>query len=618
VRRRRSPSRPDTGDASIASFSPWVPGADPLGVSPEEHCRAVLSGIPGSPGLSLGRVYLHTSADLWVEAHDIGEEQVDQEIARFLRAVDEVIAQRRKLQQRAEETIGRGEAQIFESHIMLLQDSDLINGTIGRIRTERKNAEYCFYVALQRAIGMIARLETHNHLRERAVDLEDIRSAVLMELSGATPQDPSQLLDNSIVVAHFLTPSDTARMPPEKVIGFVTDAGGPTSHASILARSMGIPAALGCVSATASVEPGATVLLDGFTGKVYIEPDEVLQDHVRRWMERQAVRVAAFVELLRVPAETLDGHRVRLELNIELPEGIARAAACPGDGVGLFRTEFLFMARDDWPGEEEQYAVYAQLAEAFGERPVTIRTMDIGGDKLSRRLHVNPEMNPFLGWRAIRISLAQPDVFQAQLAAVLRASARGNVRLMFPLVTSLEEFRQALDHVREVRMDLDRRGLPYDPGMPVGVMIETPAAVMIADALAKEADFFSIGTNDLVQYTLAVDRNNEHVATLFDAYHPAILRLIRETIEAGRRAGIEVYVCGEMANQPLATMLLVGLGIDGLSMAPGGIPEIKHHITRFSLADARRVAREALAQVTGEEVRRVLRAALAERDLRSW
>jgi phosphotransferase system enzyme I (PtsI) len=306
---------------------------------------------------------------------------------------------------------------------------------------------------------------------------------------------------------------------------------------------------------------------------------------------------------------------VSLELNIELPDEIARMSRFAADGVGLFRTEFLFLARSDWPEENEQYEVYARLAEAFVGRPVTIRTMDVGGDKLARRLRVEPENNPFLGWRAIRISLAQPEVFRTQIRAVLRASAHGDIRLMFPLVTSVEELRQAREHVDQAKTELDERNEAYNPNMPVGIMVETPASVMIADELAQDADFFSIGTNDLVQYTLAVDRNNEHVAALFDTSHPAILRLINRTVIAGHRAGIKVFICGEMAHEPVAAMLLVGLGIDGLSMAPGGIPELKQLIRQFSLADAQQVAREALEQTTGEDVRNLVRHAFSERGI---
>jgi len=599
-------------DTEIPLSATWREGSEPLAVNPHEHCRMVLTGIPGSPGVALGPVFLHTRKDLWVDARSIEEDRVEREIARFKEAVSAVVAEKRELQRRAERELGINEGQIFESHIMLLEDSDATAETINRIRTERKNAEYCYYVTLQKVIDTITRLETHEYLRDRVVDIEDIRAAVLGKLSGQTANGLEELHEKSMVVTHVLTPSDTARMQPSKVIGFVTETGGPTSHASILARSMGIPAVVGCTRATASVYPGETVILNGFSGQVYVEPDEVLREQVALWREEQARRGARLDELSRLPSQTRDGHRVRLELNIELPEEIAHASICPSDGVGLFRTEFLFLSRHDWPSEDEQYAVYAQLAGSFSGRPVTIRTMDIGGDKLSKRLRVEPEMNPFLGWRAIRISLAQPDLFRVQMRAILRASAQRNVRLMFPMITSLDEFRRSLEVLREAEHELEVRGESYDPEMPVGVMIETPAAVMVAEALAEEADFFSIGTNDLVQYTIAVDRDNEHVAELFDIYHPAIVRLIHATARAAHNARIDVSVCGEMAHEPLATMLLVGLGVDSLSMAPGGIPEIRHLIRQFTLTDAKEVARQAMAKVTGADVRAVLRQALAD------
>lgn len=617
MRGPQSSSLPGVSDELLLSFSTWLDNNRSLDIDPEEHYRIVLEGIAGSPGIAIGPAYVHTNSDVWVEAHEVDESQIEGEVRKLRQAIDEVVEDRRALQERTKTTLGASQSQIFESHVMLLQDEELFKRTVNRIRDERRNAEYSFYVAMQEAIDLIAQLETDDYLRERASDLEDIRAAVLHSMAGDTDDDDpaSHLTGPSIVVAHSLTPSDTARLPSDRVFGFVTDTGGPTSHASILARSMGIPAIVGCPRASASVSPGEMVILDGYSGRIYVAPDELLQEQVRRWKERLAERSELLDSLSVLPAETADGYRVDLELNIELADEIDRAARCSADGVGLFRTEFLFLQRLDWPSEEEQYGVYSRLAEAFGDRPVTIRTMDIGGDKLSRRLHVTPENNPFLGWRAIRISLAQPEIFRTQLRAILRASAHGNVQLMFPLVTSADELRQAKEHLAEARAELDRLGEPYDPDMAVGIMIETPAAVMIADSLAPEADFFSIGTNDLVQYTLAVDRDNEHVASLFDTSHPAVIRLIERTIEAGHKAGIKVFVCGEMAHEPVATMLLVGLGIDGLSMAPGGVPESKQLIRQFSLADAQQVAREALKQSTGEDVRTVVREAFSERGI---
>lgn len=586
--------------------------SQPLGVNPQEHCRLVLKGIPGSPGLSVGPVFLHTGSDIWVDARPIDEARIQPEIDRFTAAVNMVIAEKRQLQRRTEQELGMSEGQIFESHIMLLEDPEAIRETVERIRTERKNVEYCYYVTVQKVINAISRLEAHEYLRERVSDLEDVRAAVIGKLFGETVNGLEQIAEQSAVVAHTLTPSDTARMRPSNVVGFVTDTGGPTSHASILARSMGIPAIVGCFRATASVFPGERVILNGFSGEVYVDPDDELEHHIALWQARLLKRSARLEELSRLPSQTKDGHEVRLELNIELPEEISRAALCPSDGVGLFRTEFLFLARHDWPSEEEQYATYAELAQSFHGRPVTIRTMDIGGDKLSHQLHVEPEMNPFLGWRAIRISLAQPELFRTQLRAILRASAMGTVRLMFPMITGLDELNRAVEHLDEARDELNRRGQAYDAEMQVGVMIETPAAVMIADSLADDVDFFSIGTNDLVQYTLAVDRDNEHVAELFDSYHPAVIRFIHATVRAASNARIDVSVCGEMAHEPLATLLLVGLGVGGLSMAPGGVPEIKHLIRQFTLNSAKDIARQAMAKTTGSEVRAFLHEALQD------
>ena len=611
-----SSSLPGISDESLLSFSSWLENNRSLDLDPAEHYRAVLDGIAGSPGIAIGPVYLHAKSDIWVESHEIAADGVESEIARFRTAIVQVIEQRRELQQGTKQKLGNSQSRIFEAHVVVLQDQELIGRTEDLIRAERRNADYCFYVTLQEYVDIITQDENDQYLRERASDLEDVRAAVLERLSGGTPGSAADLLyGQSIVVAHGLTPSDTVRMPIDKVVGFVTDTGGATSHASILARSMGIPAVVGCAGATAAVAPGDVIILDGYSGRIYVDPDEALREQVEQWRARLAERADALNTLSALPAETTDGHRVDLELNIELPEEIDRASQCPSDGVGLFRTEFLFLARDDWPSEEEQYGVYSKLAGAFAPRPVTIRTMDVGGDKLSKRLHVKPESNPFLGWRAIRISLAQPELFRTQLRAILRASAHGNVKLMYPLVTTLDELLQANEHLVSCRAELDSAGLAYDPDMSVGTMVETPAAVAIADKLAPHCDFFSIGTNDLVQYTLAVDRNNEHVAAMYDSTHPAVIRLVAQTVEAGHDAGIEVFVCGEMAHEPVAAMLLVGLGVDGLSMAPGGIPELKQLIRQFSIEDARLVARGAMEESTGEGVRNLVRHAFIERGI---
>ena len=598
--------------ASDSPMDPRLPPIEPATLTPHGHCRIVLTGIAGSPGVAYGPVYLHAGADVWVDNRPIPSEAVESEIARFIAALAAVVEEKRELKRRAEREIGTAQGQIFESHIMLLEDADAIAQTVECVRASKKNVAYCYFVTLQRVIDTIVGTGSYEYLRDRVVDIEDVRAAVLMKLRGAEPQGLDKLEDVSVVVAHSLTPSDTARMEASKVVGFVTDRGGPTSHASILARSMGIPAVVGCQGASVTISPGEMAVVNGFTGEVYVEPDEVLREQIAQWKQQLEQRARRLLEISRLPSQTRDGRRIRLELNIELDSEIQRTAELASDGVGLFRTEFLFLSSDEWPTEEEQYAVYRHLAEAFGGRPVTIRTMDIGGDKLCRKLHVTPEMNPFLGWRAIRISLAQPELFGVQLRAILRASAHGNVQMMFPMISSVEELDQALMILGQAKEALRRNGTPFNDSMPVGVMIETPAAVMIGDALAKKAAFFSIGTNDLIQYALAVDRDNQRVAKLFDMFHPAVLRLIHAAVKAGHLARIPVEVCGEMAHVPLGALLLVGLGVDALSMAPGSIPEIRRIIRGITFAEVKEVARAALDSVSGEEVRRNLERAAAD------
>ena len=591
----------------------------PPSIKPHEHCREVLSGVPGSPGLGAAPAFLHLQTDyeVWVDGHLIDDDHVDAEVRRFQDAVEELKREKRELQQISEQKVGRSEAMIFESHNMLLDDPEVTRKTIDLIRNEHRNAENAYYSTIQEVLDLIASFGTSEHMRDRTLDIEDIRGGVLSKLSGRAEVDLGSLQSESVIVSHTLTPSHTAKLDRETAKGFVTDTGGQTCHAAILARSMGIPAVVGCNRVSTTVKPGELVLIDGYAGEVFVGPDETLISEFREWMLRLTEHAAEYLADSMAPSKMLDGHYVSVMLNVELIDEVRKPPPCPVDGVGLFRTEFLFLSRTDLPDEEEQYTVYKELAEAFGDTPVTIRTMDVGGDKLSKQLHVTPEENPFLGWRAIRISLAHPELFRAQVRAILRASAHGNVEMMFPLVTSLDELVEALDYVEQFKDELRAEGKAFNPDIPVGVMIETPSAVMVADALAQRVSFFSIGTNDLVQYTLAVDRNNERVASLFDMYHPAVLRFIQKTVEAADRAGIPVHVCGEMAHEPLAALLLIGLGVETLSMAPGGIPEIKQLIRHFTLADVQDIAHEAMQKVKGSDVRTVLRQALSQRGLLS-
>jgi phosphotransferase system enzyme I (PtsI) len=394
------------------------------------------------------------------------------------------------------------------------------------------------------------------------------------------------------------------------VLGFVTEAGGSTSHAAIIARGLGIPAVVGVETATARIEPGDLVVVDGIRGVVYINPDAEALARYRAEADRLKQRERTRTTLTGFLAETTDGARVEMAANIDLPEEVEMVLRYGAEGIGLYRTEFLYLTRPALPTEEEQAQAYRWIAERVAPQPVVIRTLDLGGDKLSHVFHAQPEMNPFLGWRAIRVCLAHRDIFRTQLRAILRASACGNVRIMFPMISGLEEVVEAKQVLEEARSELRAQGIPFDEACPVGVMIEVPSAALVADQIAEEVQFFSIGTNDLVQYAVAVDRSNERVAYLFDALHPGVLRLIKGTIEAGHRRGIPVGMCGEMCGDPLSAILLLGLGLNSFSMSPSVIPEIKRMIRSISLSDARSIASEAMTCKTPAQVRSYLQDAL--------
>jgi len=565
----------------------------------------VLKGISASPGIAIGKAFLYHKEDFWIEERTIGAHETEAEVQRFLEAVDAVISELRKTKMQMEKELGKEQAQIFEAHLAMLEDRIALDETATRIREELKNAEFAFFRTLRKIVKALRATEDP-YLKERIEDVLDVQRRVVLKLVGKQHTSLIGLEEGSIVVARSLAPSDTARMHRKGLLGFVTELGGRTSHTAIMARAMEIPAVVGTERAAEEIEPGELLILDGTHGVVYVSPDEELLAEYRKRKQRWAEMEADLATLRELPATTLDGKSVVVAANIEFPEEADSASAHGAEGIGLYRTEFLYLMGSNLPTEEEQFEAYCRVVERIAPNPVVIRTLDLGGDKLADSLPIAPELNPFLGWRAIRVCLDREDIFRVQLRAILRASARGKVRIMFPMISGIEELRRAKEIVEEVKEALRKEEIAFDAHCPVGAMIEIPSAVIIADQLAEESDFFSIGTNDLVQYTLAVDRGNERIASLFDPLHPAVLRLIRETIEAGHRKGIPVAMCGEMSGDPLATLVLLGLGLDEFSMSPIAIPEVKMIVRGIRFEEAKEIANEVMKLGTKAEIRAFL------------
>ena len=554
----------------------------------------MLRGIPVSQGVSQGRV-LVLNRSLIVPAKD-GFETDDQagEGARLQTALAETRKQLTAVQERLRDEFGAKESQIFDAHLLVLEDPALMEEVGRQIRDEHHTPEYAFYTASEKYAEALSAVDD-SYLSERAADIRDVTQRVLGNLIGQ-PQRAgvSDLTEPCIVVANDLTPSDTAQLDPAKVLGFVTEVGSRTSHTAILARSLQIPAVLGLGEAIEELKPGQTVLLDGFNGFVIISPSEQTLFEYGQLVERQSSIEESLDEIRSEPAKTLDGHTIILSANIERAGDVEAVRKSGATGVGLFRTEFLFINRSDLPNEEEQFQAYKKVTESLAPEPVIIRTLDLGGDKLLSHVNVAAEMNPFLGWRAIRLCLEEKDLFRTQLRAILRASAFGDLKIMYPMVSGMDELDAANVLLEECRDQLRAEGVKFAENLEIGVMIETPSAAMIADSLARRVQFFSIGTNDLIQYSLAVDRLNEKIAHLYEPTHPGILRLIKATVDAGQAQKIWTGVCGEMAGELAMVPLLIGLGVAELSVVPSLVPRVKMLIRSIEMAKAKELAKFAL------------------------
>ena len=568
----------------------------------------IKKGIGVSPGVVIGTAVVLDAEDLVVPRRQVEVGKADSEVERLKKAITESTAELTVQRDEVAEKYGKEIGGILDFHLGLLKDVSILKQILSEIQKNHSSAEYAVSTVTRKYAQQFAQMKDR-YFAERVKDVYDLERRILRHLIGASREDLSHLSRDVIVIAHDMLPSQTAALDKAHVKGFATDVGGRTSHTAIVARAMGIPAVVGLGDLTAEVSGGDTVIIDGSRGVVIINPDaEQLEEH--REQEKKQVKLETELKTLaHLPARTTDGHEVSLWANIESPHDIDPAVTRGAGGIGLYRTEFLYLAAEEQHEvtEEEHYDSYKEALEHLKGKPLVIRTLDLGADKQTQARQANPERNPFLGDRSIRMCLHDIPMFKRQLRAILRSSTLGDVRVMFPMISTLMELRQARMVWRDVEEELEDEGIPFRKEIPIGIMIEVPAAALMAPEFAKEVNFFSIGTNDLVQYTLAVDRTNERVAGLFCPAHPAHLRLVRDVIRAGSRAGIGVSVCGEMAGDPLYTLLLLGLGLNTFSMNGPDIPEVKKIIRSTTMENARQVARRVMSFDSERQVMHFLR-----------
>lgn len=561
-----------------------------------------LKGIGASPGIATGTVLLLVADDHPVREYALPAEDVPRELIRFEEALIETRRQLNEIQQRVGKALGGESAGIFEAHLHVVDDPSFVDEIYREVREKHKNIEKILVEVSERYAQTLLAMED-DYLRERAADIRDVTRRILRNLAGGGGDLLAGLEAPRIVVSRDIAPSEMAAFDRRKILGVVTEMGSPTSHTAIMARAMELPAVVGVREACRQLQDGDRVILDGVRGLLVVHPSPAREEDYGRISRSRAIIQKRLAVLKDEPAATLDGHTVELSANIEMPADVDAALARGARGIGLFRSEYLFLASSGEPSEERQYLAYAEVAKRILPAPVIIRTLDLGGDKLPASLKLPEEANPFLGWRAIRLCLARPAMFKTQLRALLRASAHNpKLRIMYPMVSSAAEVEQANALLEEAKTELAAAGVAFNPQVEVGAMIEIPSAALTADLIASKVRFFSIGTNDLVQYTLAVDRGNERVAQLYEPTHPAVLQLISRTVEASHRHGIWTGVCGEVAGNPVLVPLLLGLGVDELSASPGAVPLVKDVIRRIRFSEAAELAQAARGMATGAEV----------------
>ncbi|EOI3184097.1 phosphoenolpyruvate-protein phosphotransferase PtsI [Salmonella enterica] len=574
----------------------------------------MISGILASPGIAFGKALLLKEDEIVIDRKKISADKVDQEVERFLSGRAKASAQLEAIKTKAGETFGEEKEAIFEGHIMLLEDEELEQEIIALIKDKHMTADAAAHEVIEGQATALEELDDE-YLKERAADVRDIGKRLLRNILGLAIIDLSAIQEEVILVAADLTPSETAQLNLQKVLGFITDAGGRTSHTSIMARSLELPAIVGTGSVTSQVKNGDYLILDAVNNQVYVNPTNDVIEQLRAVQEQVATEKAELAKLKDLPAITLDGHQVEVCANIGTVRDVEGAERNGAEGVGLYRTEFLFMDRDALPTEEEQFAAYKAVAEACGSQAVIVRTMDIGGDKELPYMNFPKEENPFLGWRAVRIAMDHKEILRDQVRAILRASAFGKLRIMFPMIISVEEVRALRKEIEIYKQELRDEGKAFDESIEIGVMVETPAAATIARHLAKEVDFFSIGTNDLTQYTLAVDRGNDMISHLYQPMSPSVLNLIKQVIDASHAEGKWTGMCGELAGDERATLLLLGMGLDEFSMSAISIPRIKKIIRNTNFEDAKVLAEQALAQPTTDELMTLVNKFIEEKTI---
>ncbi|KGQ65572.1 phosphoenolpyruvate-protein phosphotransferase [Gallibacterium anatis 7990] len=574
----------------------------------------MISGILASPGIVFGKALVLKEEQIVLDKRKISDDEVESEVARFYKGREAAAAQLTAIKEKARQTLGEEKEAIFEGHLMILEDEELEEEIVSYLKEHKVTADVAASVIIDQQVAMLSDIDDE-YLKERAGDIRDIGNRLLKNILGMNIIDLGEISEKSILVAYDLTPSETAQLNLDNVLGFITDIGGRTSHTSIMARSLELPAIVGTNDVTSRINTGDYVVLDAINNAVYVNPTEEEIARLRALEQKYKEEKAELIKLKDLPAVTLDGRQVDVCANIGTIRDIDGAERNGAEGVGLYRTEFLFMDRDQLPSEEEQFQAYKAVVEAMKNRLVILRTMDIGGDKDLPYMNLPKEMNPFLGWRAIRIALDRREILNAQLRAVLRASAFGKLAVMFPMIISVEEVRELKAVLETLKQQLREEGKAFDENIQVGVMVETPSAAVNAKFLAKEVDFFSIGTNDLTQYTLAVDRGNELISHLYNPLTPSVLSLIKQVIDASHAEGKWTGMCGELAGDEKATILLLGMGLDEFSMSAISVPKIKKLIRNVNYQDAQDLAKEVLQQPTAEDIEQLIANFLAEKAL---
>ncbi|MDL5040307.1 MULTISPECIES: phosphoenolpyruvate--protein phosphotransferase [Heyndrickxia] len=569
----------------------------------------ILKGIAASNGIAIAKAYRLVEPDLSFEKRPV--QNVSDEMKRFNAAVSESKSELQAIREHAMKALGADKAAIFDAHLLVLEDPELLMPVQDKIRDDQVNAEYALKEVADMFVTMFEQMD-NEYMRERAADIRDVTKRILAHLLKVEIPNPSMISEEVIVIAEDLTPSDTAQLNRQYVKGFATNVGGRTSHSAIMARSLEIPAVVGTKTAIQDIQNGDLVIVDGNSGDVYVNPTPEIVDEYKQKQEQFERQKAEWAKLVNEKSVSKDGHTVELVANIGTPNDLDGVIRNGGEGVGLYRTEFLYMGRDELPSEEVQFEAYKAVLEGLKGKPVVVRTLDIGGDKKLPYLPLPEEMNPFLGFRAIRLCLDRQDIFRTQLRALLRASAYGNLKIMFPMISNLDEFRKAKAILLEEKEKLIQEGVQVADHIEVGIMVEIPSTAVMADLFAKEVDFFSVGTNDLIQYTMAADRMNEHISYLYQPYNPAILRLVKRVIDAAHKEGKWAGMCGEMAGDEIAIPILLGLGLDEFSMSASSILRARSQIRNLNKADMEKLAEDVLNFTTNEEVKEHVKKVLSK------